>query len=169
MRQSRKGVSLRGTATLIRFSSTKIVPNTIHREQSPLVFLPGLVYNVTNIYIYIYITCSVNYTKWRLYGNAVTSRPYILSLKIVNIFSLNLVFGGLELNGRNSLFFVPYRPKINVNLQPQIVLKQFYITTCVTESQQNETYGFTGIFTYDLQLVSDSFSTVHNKHGISGS
>lgn len=94
------------------------------------------------------------------------SRPYILSLKIVNIFALNLVFGGLELNGRNS-FFVPYRPKINVNLQPQIGLKQFYVTPCVTESQQNETYEFTGIFTYDLQLVSDSFSTVHNKHGIS--
>jgi len=56
---------------------------------------------------------------------------------------------------------------MNVNLQPQIGLKQFYVPPSVSENQQNETYEFTGIFTYDLQLVSDSFPTVRNKHGIS--
>jgi hypothetical protein len=101
-----------------------------------------------------------------LYGDAVNSRPYISHLKIVNIFPSNLVFGGLELNGRNS-FFVHYWTKINVNLQLQIGLKQFYITPSVSENQQNETLEFTGIFAYDLQLVSYSFSTVHNKHGLS--
>ena len=55
---------------------------------------------------------------------------------------------------------------MNVNLQPQIGLKQFYITPSVSENQQNETYEITGIFTCDLQLVSDSFPTVNNKHGI---
>ena len=56
---------------------------------------------------------------------------------------------------------------MNVNLQPQIRLKQFYIPPSVSEKQQNETYELTGIFTYDPQLVSDRFPTVRNKHGIS--
>jgi len=41
-----------------------------------------------------------------LHGDAVNSRPYISSLKIVNIFPSNLVFGGLELNGRNSFLCI---------------------------------------------------------------